>query len=420
MTTPSAEPTSELSGEAPSPAEQADAAAADQPMQQILEQSGAPAVSQEATKGDKISGVIVRISKEDAFVDFGGRSEGVIRITELQDDDAKLGYAVGEPIEAFVVQAGDEVRLSRCVKGQDRESDLLYEAYKAAVPVEGKVLAVNKWGLGVDLDGIRAFCPVSQIDTQFVKNPEDYRGQTLQFKIIRFRLRGRSIVLSRRALLEADRENEANEVRARLTAHVDAEGTVTRLESFGAFVDLGSGVEGLIHVSELRHERVAHPKDVVSPGQQLKVRVLGVKNLGDRRKERISLSLKALEEDPWEEVCSQFPAGSVAQGKVESLEDFGAFVELATNVRGMVHVSERAERRVVHPRDVLSIGDEVTVAVMEVDDRRRRLRLSVRRAGQVEGQANLKEFEERQRKEQDESGGNTSMLDALKRAQLID
>jgi small subunit ribosomal protein S1 len=281
-------------------------------------------------------------------------------------------------------------------------------------------MAINKWGLGIELEGMRAFCPVSQIDTAFTEDLEKFRDQKMTFKIIRFRDRGRSIVLSRRALLEAEQEKEAVSVREQISEGAELTGTVTRLENFGAFVDLGSRVEGLIHVSELRHERVAHPQDVVQAGQEVKVRIIAVKNLGNRRKERISLSLKALERDPWAEVRDQFPAGSVVNGKIESIEDFGAFVELAANVRGLIHVSEMASKRVNHPRDVVSVGDEVKVAILEVDNRRKRLRLSMKRAEQMEGETNLKEFEARQRQEQTESPGNATMLEALKKAQLID
>jgi small subunit ribosomal protein S1 len=268
---------------------------------------------------------------------------------------------------------------------------------------------------------MRAFCPVSQVDTQFTQDLEQYRDKKMDFKIIRFRDHGRSIVLSRRALLEAEQEKEAVGVREQITEGAKLTGKVTRLENFGAFVDVGSRVEGLIHVSEFRHERVNHPQDVVKPGEEVTVKVISVKNLGDRRKERISLSIKALEKDPWDEVRSQFPAGAVTMGKIEALEEYGAFVELAPNVRGLIHVSELADRRVNHPRDVVSVGDEVKIAVLEIDNKRKRLRLSIRRAEQVEGETNLKEFSERQRQEKEAEGAaNTSMFEALKRAKLVE
>jgi small subunit ribosomal protein S1 len=376
--------------------------------------------AQEAKAGDRVSGVVVRIGEEEAFVDFGGRSEGVIRVDELKGEDGGIAFQPGDPIEAFIVGDSGEVVLSRYPSGEARQSDMLYKAFKSGRPVEGTVMAVNKWGLGVSVEGLRAFCPVSQIDTDFTENLESLRHRSMAFKIIRFRDRGRSIVLSRRALVVAEQAKDAGAVRERVTEGAELSGSVTRLENFGAFVDLGARVEGLIHVSELRHERVVHPQDVLQPGQEVKVKVIAVKDLGNRRKERISLSLKALEKSPWTEARARFRAGSVVTGKVESLEDFGAFVELAPNVRGMIHVSEMSSRRVNHPRDVLSSGQEVKVAILEIDDRRQRFRLSMKRAEQMEGEANLRDFSERQEQTKEESPGNATMLEALKRAQLID
>ncbi|MFH1569278.1 MAG: S1 RNA-binding domain-containing protein [Gemmatimonadota bacterium] len=386
----------------------------------MLEASAVGEHSQLAGVGEKVSGVVVRIGEEHSFVDFGGRSEGTIPTVELKDDKGELAFSPGDPLEAYVVSDGEEIRLSRAIQGDDGEADVLYQAFKTGAPVEGKVTTTNKWGLGVDISGVRAFCPISQIDTKFVQEAEAYRGQTLTFRILRFRDRGRNIVLSRRAILEEERDKAATTVRERLVKGARLEGTVTRLESFGAFVDLGSGVEGLVHVSELRHERVEHPKEVVEIGARVEVVILGVKNLGNRRKERISLSIKALDRDPWDEVRAQFKPGTVCEGRVESLEDYGAFVELAPNVRGMVHISEMAERRIGHPREVMSVGDLVKVAVMEVDAKRKRLRLSMRRAEQVEDQANLREFQERQRKQRPEVPSGGAMQEALKRAQLIE
>ena len=389
-------------------------------MAALLEDRAPAADAQAPQVGSRVSGVVVRIGEDQAFVDFGGRSEGVIRVDELREEDGKIAFQAGDPIEAFIVGDSGAVALSRYPSGEARQSDLLYKAFKSGQPVEGTVMAVNKWGLGVSLEGLRAFCPVSQIDTAFTEDPERFRNQTMAFKIIRFRDRGRSIVLSRRALLEAEQAKDALTVRESVTEGAELTGSVTRLENFGAFVDLGSRVEGLIHVSELRHERVSHPQDVVQPGQEVKVKVIAVKHLGDRRKERISLSLKALEKNPWAEARERFRAGSVVTGKVEALEDFGAFVELAPNVRGLIHVSEMSNRRVNHPRDVLSQGEEVKVAILEIDDRRKRFRLSLKRAEQVEGETNLREFEERRQQEKEETPGNATMLEALKRAQLID
>ena len=389
---------------------------------QMLDAEGAPAAptTNEVAVGDEVSGVIVKVEDENSFVEYGSRDEAIIRTSELKGPDGEMRYKVGDPIAAFVVATGDEVQLSRGLSRQDAQADLLYQAYKAGLPIEGRVDAVNKGGLGVTIEGdVRGFCPISHIDTQYVENAEEYRGQTLTFKIIEFRHQGRVIVLSRRALIEAEQDKAAGLVRSQLKNGAQLAGKVTRLESFGAFVDLGSGVEGLVHVSEISHRRVGHPQEVLAVGQQIQVAVLRTKDLGKRRKERISLSIKALEKDPWQEIKEQFSVGTVATGKVDGLESFGAFVELAEGVRGLVHVSEIADRRIGHPREVLSLEEEVKVVVLEVDLRRQRLRLSINQVDALESEAHLAEFRQRQQ-EQEAAQGSSAMLDALRRANLTD
>ena len=417
-----AEPT-EPAAEAPAVETATPAAAPSEDFAQMLDAEDAPEPSAggDVNNGDKVSGVIVKIGDENSFVDYGGRGEAVIRTNELKDPKGEMLFKVGDQVEAFVVATGDEVKISRGLSRQDAQADVLYQAFKAGMPVEGRIDAVNKWGLGVTIEGdVRGFCPISQVDTKFVENAEEYRGQKLVFKIIEFRHQGRDIVVSRRALLEAEQDKAAGNVRDQLVKGAELSGTVTRLESFGAFVDLGAGIEGLVHVSEISHQRVGHPQDVLKAGQELKVQVLRTKDLGKRRKERISLSIKALEKDPWQEIKSQFPVGTVVEGKVDGMEDFGAFVELAEGVRGLVHVSEIADRRIGHPREVLSLEDLVKVVVLDVDVRRQRLRLSIRQVDKLESETNLREFRERQQKEQDEGQSNNAMLDALKRANLIE
>ena len=390
---------------------------------QMLDAEGvppAPAIHSVAI-GDEVSGVIVKVEDEHSFVEYGSRNEAVMRTSELKGPDGAMAYKVGDPIAAFVVAVGDQVQISRGLSRQDTQADLLYQAYKAGLPVEGRVDAVNKGGLGVTIEGdVRGFCPISHVNTQYVQNAEEYRGQTLSFKIIEFRHQGRNIVLSRRALLEAEQDKAAGLVRSQLKKGAQLAGKVTRLESFGAFVDLGSGVEGLVHVSEISHRRVGHPQEALAVGQPVQVEVLRTKDLGKRRKERISLSIKALEKDPWEAIKEQFAVGTVVTGKVDGLEDFGAFVELAEGVRGLVHVSEVADRRIGHPREVLSLGDEVKVVVLEVDVRQQRLRLSISQVDALESKTHLAEFRQRQQQEQEATQGSSAMLDALRRANLTD
>ena len=284
---------------------------------QMLDAEGAPPAptTSEVAVGDEVSGVVVKVEDESSFVEYGSRDEAIIRTSELKGPDGEMRYKVGDPIRAFVVATGDEVQLSHGLSRQDAQADLLYQAYKAGLPVEGRVDAVNKGGLGVTIEGdVRGFCPISHVDTQYVENAEEYRGQTLTFKMIEFRHQGRVIVLSRRALLEAEQDKAAGLVRSQLKKGAQLAGKVTRLESFGAFVDLGSGIEGLVHVSEISHRRVGHPQEVLEVGQQVQVAVLRTKDLGQRRKERISLSIKTLEKDPWQEIKEQFAVGTVVTG----------------------------------------------------------------------------------------------------------
>ena len=374
---------------------------------------------QEVKAGAKVKGVLVKIGPEDSFVDFGGRSEGRIKTMELNDAEGKPALAVGDPIEAFVVDDQAEILLTRILHQHDQGSDKLFQAFKAGIPVEGKVTATNKWGLGVDIQGVRAFCPVSQIALRFVEDTQPFRDQVLTFKILRYSDQGRNIVLSRRALLEVEQEAQAGQVKAAIVEGALLEGKVTRMEAFGAFVELGGGIEGMIHVSELRHERVGHPNEVLKEGQVVSVRVLKVKDLDDKRKARISLSLKANQQDPWAEAMAGLKEGTVVQGKVEALETFGAFVDLEGKVRGLVHISELADKRVAHPRDVLAVGQEVKVLVLEVDSRRKRLRLSIKQAESAEADADLKEFRLRQQKEESQAPSGNALFEALKKAQLL-
>lgn len=387
---------------------------------QMLAESGAETKG-EVKVGDKVSGVIAKIDGENAFVNYGGRGEAIIRTSELLDKDGEALFAVGDQIEAFAANVEDEVQLTCSVSRTDGNTDALYKAFKAGMPVEGQVDAVNKWGMGVVFQGgVRGFCPISQIDTTYVESAEEYRGKTFSFKIIEFRHQGRDIVVSRRALLEAEQNKEAEAVRATLKKGARLQGAITRLQDFGAFVALGAGVEGLVHVSEISHQRVNQPGDVLQEGQEIEVVVLDTKGLGNRRKERISLSIKALEKNPWDAVREQFPAGTVATGKVDGLEDYGAFVELAEGVRGMVHVSEIADRRIAHPREVLSLGEEVRIVVLEADMRRQRLRLSIRQVESMESAANLRDFQERIKREEVEEPTGNALTDALRRAKLAE
>lgn len=378
-------------------------------------------VKDEVNVGDAIEGQLVKFDDNNAFIDYGGRGEARIAKAELVDSDGKLRFEIGAKINAVVLANGDEVIASLNIKGSSVNSDAMYQAFKSGMPVEGRIDAVNKGGIGVVFaHGIRGFCPISHIDTKFVENAEEYRGKTYTFKIIEFRHRGRSIVVSRKALLQEERNEEANKVREQLKKGARFKGVVTRIQDFGAFVDLGAGVEGLVHVSEISHQRVEKTSDALKDGQEVEVVVLETKGLGNRRKERISLSIKANEKNPWDEIRKKFPPGTVAKGAVESLEDFGAFIDLGDGASGMVHVSEIADRRIAHPREVLGIGQDVNVVVLEIDRKRQRLRLSIKQVEAMESAANLRDFQERMQKENSEEATGNALTDALQRAKLVE
>ncbi|MFO7652254.1 MAG: S1 RNA-binding domain-containing protein [Candidatus Krumholzibacteriia bacterium] len=328
--------------------------------------------------GDKVTGTIVQIGEQDAYVDCGGRNELRLDVGELRGEDGQIAHAVGDEITAHVKKDSEgELGLTRALALDTAGLEALQQASESGTPVKGKVQDVNKGGLTVQVAGRRGFCPFSQIDLRRVEDPERFIGQELEFKILELSEDGRNIVLSRRALLQERRETEATETRSTLALGDERTGRVTRLVPFGAFVDIG-GVEGLVHISQISHERVSDPAEVLEEGQEVRVKVLEIQNLGQGRRERVGLSMKALAADPWPATAERLQPGTDVRGVVTRLVDFGVFVELEPGVEGLVHISEMADRRILHPRELVSEGDEVDVRVLTVDLERRRISLSLR------------------------------------------
>ncbi len=321
--------------------------------------------------GQKVSARIAHLGAEVAFLDLGGKGEGIIDLGELRNDKGDLLAHVGETIEGYVLSLGEgNVVVTRSVpKGAGRE--MVQQALDSKIPIEGLVTGHNKGGLEVDLGGLRGFVPTSQIDVHFVEDPSRYVGQRLKFRVTE--VRGGNAILSRRALVEEERAARAALLREKLAVGAQLEGTVTGVRDFGAFVDLG-GLEGLVHVSEISHQRVAHAQDVVKTGQKVRVQVLRMEK-DEKGNERIALSLRALEQDPWDAVRPQLVVGKRLQGKVARLQPFGAFVELFPGVDGLVHVSALADRHIQHPREVVKEGETIEVQVESVDDSSRRIAL---------------------------------------------
>ena len=339
--------------------------------------------------GTRVSGRILSIGEEAVFLDIGAKSDAMVSRAELTDEDGELTVAVGETLEGMVT-ARDEASGCLVVRvrpggaghggaGTELALEEISQAREHGIPVEGMVTEAIKGGVSVDVSGIRAFCPISQLDLRFVEDAATYVGRRLSFRVERFEADGRggrpNVVLSRRALLEEEERQRRAEALARLSEGAVVRGTVTSVTSYGAFVDLG-GIEGLLHVSEMSYGRIDDPSELLAAGDVVEVKVLSIEEREGEK--RLSLSTKALQKDPWEVVEQRFPVGEVVGGRITRLEPYGAFVEVAPGLEGLVHVSELAsDRRVAHPRDVVALGQDVQVRVLDVSPVKRRLSLSL-------------------------------------------
>jgi small subunit ribosomal protein S1 len=286
-------------------------------------------------RGQTIGGAIVGIGAEVAFVNVGGKGEAQIEIAELKDADGALEFGVGDHIEATVVSTEGGLTLSRKLQRGAATNRQLEDAFRAGLPVEGKIERDVKGGYEVRIGGARGFCPFSQIDTIRATDPAQHVGQVYTFRIIEFKDGGKDLVVSRRALLEAGQAANAALVRQSIVVGAVMTGRVASVREFGAFVELGAGVQGLLHVSEMAWARVSDTSQFLSPGQEITVKVLRV----DESTQKISLGLKQLSANPWSMVASGYVAGQVCTGRVTRLADFGAFVELEPGIEGMAHAS---------------------------------------------------------------------------------
>ncbi|ACV23012.1 30S ribosomal protein S1 homolog [Slackia heliotrinireducens] len=334
----------------------------------------------EFDEGDLVKGTVVKIEHDEVLLDIGFKSEGVIPSRELsirKDADPSEIVAEGDEIEALVLQKEDKdgrLILSKKRAEYERAWISVEEKFKAGEPVVGEVIEVVKGGLILDI-GLRGFLPASLVDLRRVKDLDMYLNTELEACVIEMDRNRNNVVLSRRALLEDARKNERAEILGQLKAGMRLNGVVSSIVDFGAFVDLG-GIDGLVHISELSWNHVNHPSEVVKVGQEVEVEVLKV----ELDRERISLGLKQTTEDPWLKLVEAYPAGSIIDGKVTKIVPFGAFVELGNNVEGLVHISEMAPRRIDTPAQVVKVGQDVKVKVMEVNPERRRISLSMKAA----------------------------------------
>lgn len=287
------------------------------------------------TQGQTIEGTIVAIGPDVAFVDVGGKGEAVIEVAELKDDEGDIEVSVGDRLQAMVVSTTGGITLSRALTRGAATLRQLEDAFNAGLPVEGKVEGEVKGGYEVRIARQRGFCPFSQIDTQRSTDPSQHIGQVYKFRILEYKDGGKSLVVSRRAVLEEEQRARAVEIRKAIVPGAVITGRVSSVRDFGAFVNLGAGVEGLLHVSEMGWSRVLDPSQVVKPGEEITVKVLRV----DEEGQKISLGLKQLSADPWSNAGATYEVGQVRAGRVTRIAEFGAFVELEPGVEGLAHAS---------------------------------------------------------------------------------
>ena len=363
----------------PKPAEPA--AEGQEDFARMLEESFAPKFHQQ---GETVEGTIVAIGAETAFVDIGGKGEATIDIEELTDPDSDVKVKVGDTVKAVVVSTVGGLKLSHKLARGGATRQRLDDAFRAGLPVDGRVEKAIKGGYEVRVAGQRAFCPISQIDTGFTADPSVHVGHSYTFRIIESREDGKELVVSRRALLQEAEREKAEEIRGSVVPDAVLPGRVVSVMAYGAFVDLGGGVQGLLHVSEMGWSRVGNPTDVVRPGDTITVKVLRVDDDGGK----ISLGLKQLQADPWSSVPGKYKVGQALAGKVTRVADFGVFVELEPGIEALAHVSAFAP---TGKRDgwkaAVPPGAAVVVEILSIDLERKRIGVAVLEAGSARADA---------------------------------
>jgi len=331
---------------------------------------------QEIQEGEVVHGRVIHIGPEFVTVDIGYKSEGQVPLREFQKREGVPAVAIGDPVDVYVERKETEsglMILSKEKADKFRVWKDISRAWNEDQVIEGKIVSRIKGGLNVDI-GVQAFLPGSQVDIRAIRNLEKLIGSTMKFKIIKLNRRRGNVVLSRRILLEKERETQRHRTLENLQEGQIVEGVVKNITDYGAFVDLG-GIDGLMHITDISWGRINHPSEVLILGSTIKVKILQF----DREHQRVSLGLKQTFPDPWERVAERYPVGTRVKGKVMSLTDYGAFVQLEEGVEGLVHVSEMSwTKRVKHPSKILSVGDEVEVMVLDVDPAQKRVSLGLK------------------------------------------
>ena len=341
---------------------------------QMLEESLA---GQQMRPGSLLTGRVVEIGPDFVMVSAGLKSDSAIPASQFRDDTGAMTVAVGDEVEVALDAVEDgfgETRLSREKAKRAQAWRRLENAFESSDNVSGVISGKVKGGFTVDIDDIRAFLPGSLVDVRPVRDTSYLEGKPLEFKVIKLDARRNNVVVSRRAVVEIENSAEREALLERLDEGAVMNGVVKNLTDYGAFVDLG-GIDGLLHITDMAWRRVRHPTEVVNVGDEIEVKVLKY----DRERNRVSLGLKQLGEDPWVSIAQRYPEGSRIAGRVTNIADFGAFVEIEEGVEGLVHVSEMDwTNRNIHPSRVVQIGDEAQVMILDVDEERRRISLGIK------------------------------------------
>jgi len=331
----------------------------------------------ETRPGSIIKGTIVAVNKDNVIVDAGLKSESVIDINQFKNTAGEVEVVVGDEIDVALDATDDgfgETILSREKAKRHEAWQVLEKAYEEKETVIGVINGKVKGGFTVEVSNIRAFLPGSLVDVRPVRDTAHLEGKDLEFKVIKLDQKRNNVVVSRRAVIEAEGSAERDELLESLAEGQEVKGIVKNLTDYGAFVDLG-GIDGLLHITDMAWKRVKHPSEIVNVGDEIKVKVLKF----DRERTRVSLGMKQLGEDPWVAIANRYPEGSKLSGRVTNLTDYGCFVEIQEGVEGLVHVSEMDwTNKNIHPSKVVNLGDTVEVLVLEIDEERRRISLGLK------------------------------------------
>ncbi|WP_291318375.1 30S ribosomal protein S1 [Desulfonatronospira sp.] len=331
----------------------------------------------EVQEGSIVTGEVVKVEKDYVLVDVNFKSEGQIPASEFQDAEGNLTVKEGDKVDVFVTQKDENegaISLSREKARRVKLLDDLQDIMDNQTTIQGKIIKRIKGGYNVDLEGLEAFLPGSHVDLRPVPDMDALVGQEMDFRILKINRRRSNVIISRRVLLEEERENMRQELLDTIEEGQVVQGKVKNITEYGVFIDLG-GLDGLLHITDMSWKRIRHPKEMVQLGDDLELKVLGF----DADEKKVSLGLKQLISDPWENIEEKYPEGTRMTGKVTNLADYGAFVELADGVEGLVHISEMSwTRKLRHPSQLVKSGDEVEVVVLGIDSERKRISLGMK------------------------------------------